>query len=57
MLFAEFGICGVYGGYGTAKVRDVRRIEGRRGLRGGLNQERIGCFMDNLRAFDVNTDQ
>ena len=29
------GIYGAHGGYETAKVRDVRRISGGRGLRGG----------------------
>ena len=28
-------ICGAHGGYETTKVRDVRRIGGGRGLRGG----------------------
>ena len=29
------GICGAYGGHETAEVRDVRRVGGGRGLRGG----------------------
>ena len=29
------GICGEYGGYENAEVRDVRRVGGARGLCGG----------------------
>ena len=36
---------------------DVRRIGGGRGLRRGSGKEWIGCFLDDLRAFDINTDQ
>ena len=33
------GICGTHGEYETAEVRDVRRIGGGRGLRGGGDKE------------------
>ena len=32
------GICGAHGGHETAEVRDVRRTEGGRGLRGGAGK-------------------
>ena len=51
------GICGAHGGYETAEVRDVRRIGGWRGLWGGQEQEWMGCFLDDLRAFGINANQ
>ena len=38
-------------------MRDVRRIGGGRGLCRGPGKEWIGCFLDDLRAFGINTDQ
>ena len=38
-------------------MRDVRRIGGGRGLRGGQEKEWMGCFLRDLRAFDINADQ
>ena len=36
-------------------MRDVRRNgEGRAGCVGGQEKEWIGCFLDDLRAFDIN---
>ena len=37
-------------------MRGVRR-NGGHGLRGGQEKEWIGCFLDDLRAFGINTDQ
>ena len=51
------GVCGAHGGYETAKVRDVRRIDGGRGLRRGPGKEWMGYFLDDLRAFGINADQ
>ena len=39
-----FGDCGAHGRYETAKVRDVRRIGGGRGLRGGAEKRVDGVF-------------
>ena len=38
-------------------MRDVRRIGGGRGLRGGQEKEWMGCFLRDLRAFNINADQ
>ena len=38
-------------------MREVRRTGGGRRLRGGKEKERIGCLLDNLRAFDFNADR
>ena len=38
-------------------MRDVRRIDGGRGLGGGQEKEWMGCFLDDLRAFGINADQ
>ena len=52
------GICGTHGGCETAGVRDVRRIDrGGRAAWGGQEKEWMGCFLDDLRAFDINDDQ
>ena len=51
------GICGAHGGYGTAEVRDVQRNGGGRSLCGDQKKEWMGCFLDDLRAFGINTDQ
>ena len=52
------GICGAHGGYETAEVRDVRRNGRGRGLCRGSGKRRVdGCFLDDLRAFDINTYQ
>ena len=52
------GICGACGRYETAKVRDVRKSGGGRGLCGGSGKEQewMGCFLDYLRAFGINAD-
>ena len=50
-------MCGTHGGYETAEVRDVRRIGRGHGLRGGKEEEWMGCFLDDLRAFGINADQ
>ena len=42
------GICGVYGGYEIAEVRDVRRIGEGRGLCGGPKKQWMKCFLDDL---------
>ena len=47
----------MHGGYETAEGRDVRRIDGGRRLCGGQEKEWIGCFLDDIRAFDINADQ
>ena len=51
------GICGAYGGYETAEVRDVRRIGGGAGCVRGQEKEWMGCFLNDLRAFRINSDQ
>ena len=51
------GIRGAHGGHETAETRDVWRTGGGRGLREGQEKERMGCFLDDLRAFGINTDQ
>ena len=52
------GIGGAHGGYETtAKVRDVRRIGGGRGLWRGAGKRVDGCFLDGLRAFGIDADQ
>ena len=38
-------------------MRDVRRNDEGRGLRGGQEKEWTGCFLDDLRAFGINADQ
>ena len=38
-------------------MRDVRRIDGGRGLCEGQEKEWAGCFLDDLRAFGINSDQ
>ena len=50
-------ICGEHGGDETAEVRDVWRIVGGRGLRGGQEKEWMSYFLDDLRAFGINADQ
>ena len=51
-------ICSAHGGYDTANVRDVRRIGGGRGLRGGQENEwMVVWFLDDLRAFGINADK
>ena len=45
------GICGAFGGYEAAEVRDVRRIGE------GQEKEWMGYFLDDLRAFGTNADQ
>ena len=42
--------------YTIHKVRDVRRIGGGCGLRGGQEKEWMGCFLDDLRAFGIKAD-
>ena len=38
-------------------MRNVRRTIGGRGLHEGQAKEWLGCFLDDLRAFDINADQ
>ena len=38
-------------------MRDVRRIGEGRGLCGGARKRVDGVFLDDLRAFGINTDQ
>ena len=39
-------------------ARDVRRIGRGHGLRsGGLENEWMGCFLDDLKAYGINADQ
>ena len=38
-------------------MRDVRRIVGCAGCAGGQEKEWMGCFVDDLRAFDINAHQ
>ena len=45
------GICGVRGGYETAKVRDVRIIDGGRGLCGGPGKRVDGVFPGRPQSF------
>ena len=45
-----------HGGYETAEVRDVRRIGGGRGLRGGPGK-RVDEVFPGRRAFHINADQ
>ena len=45
------GICGAYGGYETAEVRDVRRIDGGRGLCGGSGKRVEGVFPGRPQSF------
>ena len=52
-----YGVCGAHGGYKTFKVRDVRRIVGCAGCVGSQEKEWMGCLVDDLRAFGLNTDQ
>ena len=55
ILFAEF----------VARMEDMRlpkcvmfgEMVGGAGCVGGQEKERMGCFLDNLRAFGINTDQ
>ena len=51
------GICGAHKGYEITEVPGVRRIGGGRGLSGGQAEDRMGCFLDDLRAFGINADQ
>ena len=52
------GVCGAYGGHKTAGVRNDRRIDRGRGLRGGPGKEEwMRCLLDGLRAFIINADQ
>ena len=51
------GICGEHEGHETAELRDVRRADGERGLRGGAEKGVDGCLLDDLRAFGINADQ
>ena len=38
-------------------MRDVRKISRGRGLRRGQEKEWMGCFLDDLKAFGINTDK
>ena len=38
-------------------MRDVQRTRGGRGFRGGQEKEWMGCLLDDLRAFGIQTDQ
>ena len=38
-------------------MRDIRKIGEGRGLYGGLGKEWMGCFLDDLRSFDINAGQ
>ena len=38
-------------------MRDVRIVGGGRGVCGRAGKEWMGCFLDDLRAFDINADQ
>ena len=51
------GICGAHTGYEIVEVRDLRRIGGGAGCVGGHEKECMGCFLDDLRAFGIDTDQ
>ena len=52
------GIYGAHGGYETVKVRDVRRIGGARGLRGGTGKRVDGVFPGRPpQSFGINADQ
>ena len=42
------GVCGAHGGCETPEVRDVRRVGGGRGLRGGPGQRVDGVFPGRL---------
>ena len=44
------GICGAYGGYEIAEVRDVRRV-------GGGGGKRVRYSLDDLGVFGINADQ
>ena len=44
-------VCGAHGGYETAEVRDVRRIGGGRGLRGGARKKVDGVFPGRPQSF------
>ena len=50
-------IRGAHGRHETAEVRDVRRIGGGRGQRGGQEKEWMGFLLDDLRAFGIKADQ
>ena len=45
---------GICEGHETAYVRGVRRTGGERG---GQENEWMGCFLDDLKAFKINADQ
>ena len=51
------GICGAYGGHKPAEVRDVRRTDRGRGLRGRAGKKWMWCLLDDLKAFGINADQ
>ena len=44
-------VCGAHGEYETTEVRDVRRIGGRRGLRGGPGKRLDGVFPGRPQSF------
>ena len=50
-------ICGAHGGYETAQVRDVRRIGGGRGLRGGPGKRVDGVFPGRPQSFRTTAAQ
>ena len=54
-MFARF--VAAHGRHETDEVRNVRRADGGRGLRGGAEKEWIGYLLDDLRAFGINADQ
>ena len=47
----------MHGGYETAKVRDVRRYGGERGLCGGPGKRVDGVFPGRPQTFGINPDQ
>ena len=50
-------VCGAYCGYETAEVCGARRVGGGAGCVGGRNKiRRMGCFLDDPRAFGINAD-
>ena len=51
------GICGAHGGHETAELRDVQKVDGGSGLRGGQEKAWTGCLLDDLRGLGINADQ
>ena len=51
------GICGAHGGHETIKVGDIRRTGEGADCVAGQEKEWIRYFLDDLRAFGINTDQ